>query len=169
MGQECENGQCVAMPNPDTCVAYGQACKDVGIPCCAGLTCGSGQGGSAVACWVRKTGRCDSTAECIFGTECVDGLCIAPVPPPPGPTCVAANCPGCGVSDQITPAAAETGCIGDACGCICKQAQEGIYLWTGDGCSAQDVRCPNTAYCYDMATNGPCVGNATFCCCRVDA
>jgi len=77
VGQECQDGRCVEFPEPTTCIAYGEPCKGVGRPCCENLVCGSGQGGQAdVACYVRKTGRCASTAECVYGTECVDGICV---------------------------------------------------------------------------------------------
>jgi len=163
MGQECENGQCVAMPNPDTCVAYGQACKDVGIPCCAGLQCGSGQGGSEVACWVAKTARCDSTSECIYGTECKDGICVGL---PPAPTCSAASCPASvcsAVVDSDKQPYVAPGCVDDVCACTCKavvDVTEGVECRTNADCTA-----PFVCLAFDVNVLDYCTSDSTFCCC----
>jgi len=86
VGQACENGRCVAMPDPGACVAFGQACKNVGVPCCDGLVCGSGQGGAGdVACHVPAGGACATTSECVFGSQCLMGLCVANPQPEPTP------------------------------------------------------------------------------------
>ena len=79
-GQVCQSGACVV---PTACVAPGEPCKGAGKPCCDGRTCASGQGGETdVACYVHKTGACASTADCVYGTACIDGRCGFDVPPP---------------------------------------------------------------------------------------
>jgi len=164
VGQRCEGGRCVELPDPGSCIAFGEPCKNAGRRCCENLQCGSGQGGQDdVACWVRKTGRCTSTAECIYGTECVDGVCIAPVPPPPGPTCVVAQCPVCPVNQGIDPQAVAPACIDGACGCTC-QVVEGDG-WEGIRCSV-DTPC-DSASCRDVARDSACQADSTFCCCQL--
>jgi len=109
IGQRCEGGACVDLPEPGSCIAFGEPCKNAGRRCCENLQCGSGQGGQDdVACWVRKTGRCTSTAECIYGTDCVDGICIAVLPPPPAPPTPPA--PVCKAFEEACVAGADTCC-----------------------------------------------------------
>jgi len=87
-GQSCESGRCVDTPEPPVCIVFGQPCKDVGRPCCAGLACGSGQGGQTdIACWVPAGGACATTAECVYGSSCGNGVCIANPQPTPTPRC----------------------------------------------------------------------------------
>jgi len=93
-GQTCQGGACVD-PLPQ-CLAFGAACKNAGVPCCDGTVCGSGQGGKGdVACHVPAGGRCERTAQCVFGSSCEAGTCVADPQPTPAPACAvcASGCP----------------------------------------------------------------------------
>lgn len=80
-GQTCESGTCRETPQ---CLALGTACKGTGRTCCAGLRCGSGQGGTDdIGCWVPAGGRCAGTAECAWLSTCQGGACVEQAPPPP--------------------------------------------------------------------------------------
>jgi len=100
-GQVCRNDACVV---PEACIAPGQPCKGVGVRCCDGRTCASGQGGEAdVACHVPKTGPCAATDDCVYGTTCVNGRCSAngPAPAPLGGVCEAGTAQACATPGAV--------------------------------------------------------------------
>ena len=108
-GQVCQDGACVA-PQP-ACIPFGETCKDTGRACCDNLVCASGQGGEDdVACWVRKTGRCATTAECVYGTVCTDGACVGLPQPEPEPLCTvcASGCPHATIAGALADAGLST-------------------------------------------------------------
>jgi len=141
-GEACVSGACAAPTPSPVCLEPGSACKDVGIPCCAGLACGSGQGGGApVCCQVDGPRTCASTAECCYGWECVAGTCTVVIPPTPTPTprwrYAACPLPEQGVGGQCVVGA--TCCEGGGC-CpsetpvCCRNAEGGGCCPAGYGC-----------------------------------
>jgi len=102
-GQSCVEGACQAAPPPPACIGFGQPCKGVGRPCCEGLACGSGPGGMTdVGCYRPAGAGCQTTDDCVFGSVCTDGVCVAiPVPPP----CTV--CPNGCTYDSVARAVAE--------------------------------------------------------------
>jgi len=128
-GQRCEGGQCADRPNPGACIALGEPCKGTGRPCCDGLACASGQGGTNdIACYVAKTGRCASTAECTYGTRCEDGVCAGIPQPPPNPGgCVADGASGCTGDADCCSAGSKCDSSG-----ICGQAKCGTIPVSND-------------------------------------
>jgi len=101
----------------------------VGVPCCDGLVCGSGQGGEGdVACYVPAGGACATTNDCTFGSRCVMGQCVAnpqPQPTPPAPACTP-NVPVTG--DPVADGAA----LKAAFAAAALQPDSVISLGTGD-------------------------------------
>lgn len=162
-GEACIDGAC-AVPTPEpVCLEIGAACKGMGRACCAGLSCGSGQGGGApVCCQAEGPRTCASTAECCYGWECRDGRCTVVVPPTPTPEpawrYAACPAPNQGVGGQCVVGA--TCCEGGGC-CppsapVCCRADK------GDGCCPAGYRCfrrgNGHGFCCPPGTTGSQVG-----------
>lgn len=110
-GEACRDGRCAAQP--PACIPFGEPCKNAGRPCCDGLACGSGQGGEDdVACHVPAGGACETSAQCVFGSQCRMGLCVADPMPSPEPdlqcTVCASGCPHTTIEAAIADAGLST-------------------------------------------------------------
>lgn len=78
IGEECDDGECVPLPKPDST----KCTKDSDCP--AGEECGSTQ-----KCVPKDTplpdDKCKTNGDCPAGEKCVKGECVKPTPPPPPP------------------------------------------------------------------------------------
>jgi len=134
LGQRCENGQCVAEPAP--CLAAGERCKDTGRICCDGTVCASGQGGTGdIACYVPAGGACERSAECVFGSACQQGTCVADQPPPEPLNCAvcASGCPFTTIEAAVAAASYGNEIITIAAGVYRPAVSSGSRAakWTG--------------------------------------
>jgi len=152
VGQECRDGRCVSEPTP-ACIPPDQACKNAGRPCCDGRVCASGQGGERdVACYVPKTGRCASTADCVYGTRCENGSChLLPQPEPtPDGVPTGAPCVDGGEACANPDATCTTYAVGGPVGTFC-------LLAAGRSCTAP------TDCVYEGCVGGICQETCDVC------
>jgi len=145
---------------PEGCIAFGQACKNAGVPCCAGLACSSGQEGEfPVACFKAAGTACAATAECGFGMTCEQGICVAIPTPPPPVECV----PEGGACAAAADCCDGLPCVGGTCrppACVSDGECAGGVCWYPQGSDGAPVPGePGLQRVCVAATGGACGGN----------
>ncbi len=147
-GSDCIAGACV----PDTCNNAQKDGNETGIDC----------GGSCRGCGQWQGGGCDTDADCLPGTHCVDGLCIL-TPDCGAATCgnsndgIGGECPGV-CSDGQTGCHSDVNCDDDL---ICVPTGQGVGICKPKECARTSVAQDNCGF--PGAPCGDCPGTFPVC------